>query len=187
MWVLKSWKWKVCVAVTKWTAYPSLTCSWWGGTTQVCIQKKLHSYANLPLSKYDKLLQLVKLQQKWKAKAEMCIYTKRMQALLTQEINPLLTKPTQWRILMLKVVFLGIVLSHLKDGISSSILVNLFTQMLLVPWMRGWMQCPTWVNEMTPLLTMTTNLLHFLFMLPLLGKFPENGLSLPTLGNTMVI
>jgi hypothetical protein len=59
--------------------------------------------------------------------------------------------------------------------------------MLLVPWMRGWMQCPTLVNDVTPLLTMTANLLHFLFMLPLLGKLPENGLSLPTLGNTMVI
>jgi hypothetical protein len=111
----------------------------------------------------------------------------KMKALLMQEINPLLTKPTQWRILMLKVVFLWIILSHLNDGISSSTLVNLFTQMLLVPWMRGWMQCPTLVNEMTSPLTMAANLLHFLFMLPLLGKFPENGLSLPTLGNTMVI
>jgi hypothetical protein len=53
--------------------------------------------------------------------------------------------------------------------------------MLLVPWMRGWMQCPTLVNDVTSLLTMAANLLHFLFMLPLLGKFPENGLSLPTL------
>jgi hypothetical protein len=110
----------------------------------------------------------------------MCIYTEKMQALLMQESNPFLTKPTQWRILLLKVVFLWIILSHLNDGISSSILVNLFIPMLLVPWMRGWMKCPTLVNEMTTLLTMTANLLHFLFMLPLLGKFPENGLSLPT-------
>ena len=112
---------------------------------------------------------------------------KKIQALLMQESNPFLTKPTQWRILLLKVVFLWIVLTHINDGISSSILVNLFTQLLLMPWMRGWMQCPTLVNEMTTLLTMSANLLHFLFLLPLLGKLPENGLSLPTLWNTMVI
>ena len=65
-----------------------------------------------------------------------CTSIQKMKALLMQEINPLLTKPTQWRILMLKVVFLWIILSHLNDGISSSILVNLFIQMLLVPGMR---------------------------------------------------
>ena len=76
---------------------------------------------------------------------------------------------------------------HFQIRISSSILANLFIQLLLVLWMRGWMQCPALVNEMTPLLTMSANLLHVLFMLPLLGKFPKNGLSFPTLGNTMVI
>ena len=187
MWVLKRWKWKVYVVVTKWTAYSSLTCSCMRVITQVCLPKKLHSHANLPLPKYDKLLQLVKLQQKWIAKAEMCIYTEKMQALLTQEINPFLTKPTQWRILLLKVFFLWVILTHFNDGISSSILVNLLIQLLLVPWMRGWMQCPTLVNDMTSPLTMAANILHSLFMLPLLGKFPENGLSFPTLWHMMVI
>jgi len=46
--------------------------------------------------------------------------------------------------------------------------------------MSGWMQCPTLVNEMTPLLAMSANLLHPLFKLPLLGKFPESGQSFPT-------
>jgi hypothetical protein len=66
----------------------------------------MHSHENLPLPKYDKLLQLVKLHQNEKIRLKYASTTEKMQALLTQEIQPFLTKPTQWKILLLKVVFL---------------------------------------------------------------------------------
>ena len=49
--------------------------------TQVCLPKNLHSHANLPLPNDDKLLPLLKLQQKWNAKAEMYIYTEKNSSL----------------------------------------------------------------------------------------------------------
>ena len=45
MWVIKSWKWKIGVAVKTWTACPSLTSSWMKSITQVCLPKYKHSHA----------------------------------------------------------------------------------------------------------------------------------------------
>jgi hypothetical protein len=51
-----------------------------------CIHMKLTS----------KKLYLSYSQHKCIHKVEMCIYNRKMQALLAQEIQPFLTKPTQW-------------------------------------------------------------------------------------------
>jgi hypothetical protein len=50
-----------------------------------------------------------------------------------------------------------------------------FPILLVVGDVTSWMQCPTLVNEMTPIMAVGANLLHLPFKLPLLGKFPEFG------------
>ena len=110
-----------------------------------------------------------------------------MHALIGQEIEPFLTKPLQWLFFLLNILFLWIILTHIDDGISYSILASIFLHLLQMLWMSGWMQCPILGNEMSLLLEMSADLLHLLFKSHFLWLFPVCYHSLPASWNLMVI
>ena len=171
----------------KWTSYPTFTSSWRSCATTRMPSNELHSHATCIIQVLINCCNLSYSQHKCTHKAEICIYNRKCKPYLLKKSNHFLPSQLNGDFFLLKIVLLWIILTHINDGISSSILAKLFIHLLLVLWMSSWMQCPTLVNEMTPFLTISANLLHLLFTLSLLIKFPEIGQSFPKFWNMMVI
>ena len=123
---------------SKWASYPSFTSSWWSCATTRMPSNELHSHATYIIQVMINFCNLSYSQHKCIHKAEMCIYNRKMQALLAQEIQPFLTKPTQRWLFLLKIVLLWIILTHIDDGISSSMSISLSIYFLCCGWVVGW-------------------------------------------------
>ena len=155
--------------------------------TQVCLPNKLHSNAKLPLPKYDKLLQLVNFIKSEKLRLKC--------ASIQKECKPYLRKKS---IHFLPSQLNGESLCWKWSSCGSSCLTSMMESPL--PFLsifspkcflcRGWevgCNVQQW-SMMWPLLWQWLQIFCILSSCCLcLESFLKNGLSFPTLGNTMVI